>query len=249
MYIDLKCRSGGFDDRHTILLSGKVMLSVNAIRMQEVQLVSDMYCYEGELSLKENLLSVNQPCKNITDTFTAKKSLQFSEGSVGQVVFIHSDSVLNHSKIAEGQLTLYGTVYVKILMLNSSGTPEYYERGLDFEYNCKINEAGDNAVCIPNVKVCNTSFVIKSDSEIDVACELIVTGSVIKQKIYNVVTAADLTEGDTSLLSEYPLYICSLTEVEEIWNVAKKYKKRVGDIARRNGVDAECKTVCGKLII
>ena len=51
-YLELKCRSGGFDDKHTILLSGKVMLSVSASQMQDVLLVSDMYCYDADLALK-----------------------------------------------------------------------------------------------------------------------------------------------------------------------------------------------------
>ena len=139
--------------------------------------------------------------------------------------------------------------YIKLMLLNSNGTPEYFERGLDFEYNCKINDLGENLVCSPNIAVNNTSYIIKSESEIDLTCELSVSGALCKLQSHKVICSAEIKECECQTISEYPLYICSLAEEEDIWNVAKRYKKRVGDIARRNGLDSDCKTVCGKLII
>ncbi len=249
VYIELKCRSGGYDDQHTILLNGKIMLSVSAKQMAEATVICDMYSYESDISLKENIISLSRVCQNISDSFTARKSIQFSDGSVGQIVYITSGSVVNHSKIADGMLNLFGTIYIKMLILSAKGMAEYFERGVDFEYNCKINCTDEYLSCTPIINVTNTSYIIKSESEIEVICELSVMGDVHTGRAHKIISSAELQEADGSSPSEYAVYICSLEENEEVWNVAKRYRKRLGDICRRNGIENGTKTVCGKLII
>lgn len=248
VFLEVKCRNNGMDSTKTMTVNAKINAFVEAAYQKECDIVIDLYSTERDVETVCEKIVQKHKVERICENFYAKKSLQFSEGMFGNVIDIWSEAVTTSVKRNEDSISVFGTVYVKMIVNNCSEEIDFAERAVDFEYKYPLG--GHLAECEYKADVCTNGieYIITSDSGIDVSCELSIMLDIFKYETITVVT--DVCEHcGASSQKDCSVYICFLDEETDIWSVAKEYKSNVSEIRNLNSLDTEQQMVSGALLI
>lgn len=248
-YLEVKCRNSGYDESRTLLVNAKLCVNVEAACCSESEVALDVYSLSGEATPSFETVRCERLADRISDSFTARKTLEFTEGAIGSVTDIWCDVTTSTAKRSESTVSVFGIVYIRMIVCNTEGVPEYCERAIDFEYKCNLSTDCQQISCDPKISISNLSYIIKSDSCIDVLCEMNVGMDVTEICELKAVTAVDVSDIIDACGNDCAIVVCYVDTETDIWSVAKKYRSRVEEIKAVNGIDSLENTVKGAVII
>ena len=247
VFVEYKCRNSGIDDNRTVSVTAKLTIGIEATSSSVCTVIKDAYSLSSEILPTYETITTANKVGRITDRFSVKKSLEFSEGTVSSVFDLKTHTKVTGVNINDHVLTLTGILHVELLLMNISGMPEFYEKNIDFEYRCNIETDG-NIECAPNISANNVNYLITSDSVIDITADLSVW--VTLNKIGTETILSDISYKEDSVKrDECSVILAFIEEPCDLWEVGKKYKSSICDILRINGIDDSVDKYEGTLLI
>ncbi len=249
-FCELKQRSMGEEENRSLLFTAKLNVTINAFCNNDLPVIKDAYSVSCNLLPQSKTIHFKKIEEKITETFYAKKTLEFSDGEIGSIVDIWCDVNANSYKIENKTLTLLGTVTVSGIIRDIEGTYNYYERPVDFEYKYTLTSNLSNPSANLSVSIANTAYTITSATSVEVKLELVVSAAIYEHKDITLITDICLEEktGDNS--SEQSGVVIYFPEAKEsLWEIAKKYNSGVAEIKELNLLtEDEITTIKGILI-
>ncbi len=249
VFLEVKCRNDGYDENRTMSVNAKVHISIEAFCETEDSVVLDIYSTSENIEAQTDIIRIRKHAEKVKDTFVARKSLEFSGGAVSSVLDIFSEVQTRGVKFINNYISVFGIVYIKMIVCDASGTPEFCERTIDFEYKYKTASDCKNSEYDADIQISNLSYVISSDSCVEICCEMSVCLEIIDVSEYNVVTSISPIGEINRKCNECSVLLCYLEEETDLWSVAKKYRSCITEIAAINSIDSGRKTVSGAVII
>ncbi len=249
VFLEVKCRNGGYDESRTMTVNAKLHINVEAYRESECNVVLDVYSTTKNIEAQTQSIHIKKSVDKVNDVFVAKKNLEFSGGSVSNVVDIRSDVQTTGVKKIDNCISVFGIVYIKMIVCDANGTPEFCERAIDFEYKYKTAIDANKTEYEAEIQITNLSYVISSDSCIEISCEMSVCLEIFEIKEISVVTSVSTDTDTQTRSSECSVVVCYLENETDLWSIAKKYKSSVSEIAVMNSIDAGKNTARGAIIV
>ncbi len=249
IYLEVKCRNDGYDESRVMTVTAKMCIDVEASCCTEAETIKDIYATKGNAEATCQSIKTQRLIDRVRDQFTARKMLEFSKGAVGSIIDIWCDVNTRGIKKAEDCILIFGVAYVRMIICDANGNPEFCERAIDFEYKYPMSVAIEKTVCDADLRVNNISYIISSDSCVEVICELSVYMDVYESIEQSIVTEISLSDECESEDNACSIIICYIDEPTDIWSIAKQYKSSVDNIRKVNGIDINANTVTGSVII
>lgn len=247
--LELKPRANAAGEVCVLNLEAKLCIIAKTHCEQSFEIVTDTFStlYECEQETKDvyytKLLEITE------EKFLCKKVLEFTQGTLSQVVDMWCEVQSTPIKQSESGYSISGTVTVCILGYDSDETAVYFEKPIDFSFPCKINASGENLTIIPNVKTRDCSYVLQEDDKLEVRIELEVRNEVYAENKVCAITDAKFCEDKKKENNKgYALVVYYSTSDELIWDIAKRYNTSVESIKKANGLDCEQITE-GKMLL
>ena len=236
VFLEVKCRNGGYEEGRTLTVNAKICISAEASLCKDECIITDMYSTDRETELSCEDINEAVLIEKTKESFITKKTLRFSEGTVGSVLNLSAATCQNGVKVSDGVASIYGTVYVKILLCDTSSQPQYVERAIDFEYKYSSDNITENSEVIAALRLSNLSYIIIDDCTIEVSCELAVTLSVFNKASRRIVTGVMLKDS-TDKCDDTAIYVCFNECESDLWSLAKRYKSSVSQISLVNKLE------------
>ncbi len=234
---EIKPRTSASGETRSFMLSSKLNFCASASCEDDLPVVLDAYStkYNAEIKTKEIALSKMQ--ENINDIFLCRKTID-NIGEISSVLDIWCENPKPQTKIVDGNLKLIGELQLCILALNVSGTPQYIEKTLDFEYNHPIENCNENIGAKASVVTNNVSFTLQGGNSVEVNVELCINADIFCEKRVNLVT--EICVDETSIktkTNESALVIYYAEAGEELWSIARKYNSNPQEISEINSLE------------
>ena len=249
VFLEVKCRNAGYEESHTMLINAKICVNVEAYNDITTDVVLDIYSTEHSVEVVSEPVRTEQLIDTINDSFTAKKVLEFSGGSIGSVIDIRSDVQMNGIKLIDNCISVYGIAYIKMIICDVNGNPEFCERAIDFEYKCKVDYNNENNEYNATLELSNISYVITSDCCIEIRCDIDICLEIYEIREANIITEVSVREEDLEPKNDCSVIISYVNEETDLWSIAKKYRSSVSEISALNGIEKNVKTVSGPIVI
>ncbi|MBP3390898.1 MAG: DUF3794 domain-containing protein [Clostridia bacterium] len=235
LFCELAPHSMGDEEIRSFTVSLKLGVSVKAYCEEEIPAVIDAYSTLGGYSFKRETVSFKKLKESFCERFIARKNLEFTDGAIGSVIDMWCEVKGSTHKFEGQTLKITGTVLVNLLAYDCDGTPECYERPIDFEYTYTSKEQ----LCSPNamydITIGNCSYTITAANTVAVAVEPQVSVSIYdnmkKEILVDVVqdeSAAPINRRQSSIV----LYFAETGE--KLWNIARRYNSSVEEIKTIN---------------
>ena len=249
VFLEVKCRSGGYEDGKTMLVNSKINIVIEAYNKKEINTVIDAYSKIGNADIKCQNIDLENILDSVRDSFIAKKNLAFSEGDLNSIIDIESNARVNNIKKSKDEVIVYGTVTVRIIFNDASGHVDSCERMIDFEYKYKLQQEVDNLKYKSRIMLTNLSYIITSDSNIEIVCEMNIILDLFEISKICIITDALISNEGIEQSTDSAIYVCFAEDDSDLWTIAKEYKSSLNEIRQLNSLDEDCTKVSGAVVI
>lgn len=236
-YIDIKPRVLASGEARSFQLDMKLLISCESYCNNDINVILEAYSRKYEADIIKNELCINKMSHNINESFSCKKNLEFSDGSLAAIADLWCNAKTDSVKLENAQIILNGVVMASIIAFDSTGEPIFYEKPIEFEYKHPLIGSGENIHCQPKIEVTSSSYTITDYGNMELRVELCVNAS-----IYELTKISPITEVKTdenkqiAFKNNAAMTIYFASRGESVWNVAKKYLASVEEVKKINDI-------------
>ncbi len=238
-----------FDENSTLVnLDAKICASVTAYEDSEIEITTDAYSTEYELSLKTKQYQFSRLSERIDEDFSAAGEVSTGDNSISQIVDLWCDNVSSMVLIENEKIAVKGKAVCSIFALDPDGTPFYIERPLDINYSPDMNISGGNIRA--EVKVSGLSFRITGDNSIEIKADIHLCGSVYDTVNVCGITSAEYSEDrprGKDNAAALTLYYAD--EGESLWDIACAYCTSAEAVRLENNMTEDTVAARGMILI
>jgi len=225
-----------------IRLTAEISAFIKGYSVCEYEVISDAYSpdYKFEVNQKNiNLMNIREIINN---TYQVKEQFSLAESSPS-VVKIYNISLkpeVDDVTAYDGYLVAEGNIISNILYLTEdTNLPVYsYEASIPFSFKIKQKDTGPNDIYDINVKLENSSFVIKSDKTIEIRANVATCVKVFSEYEKQIIDFMKLYEDEPLKKdNQSGITVYFADKGEKLWDIAKKYKSTTDEITAINSLE------------
>ncbi len=234
---EIKPRNAYDGEARSFILTAKLMLCAKATCNDKICVIRDAYSSKFDTTATDCDVTIESIYNKFSELFVCKKTLEFSDGDIEKIIDHWCLTSVAGYKVEQNFVIISGTVNICILAENVSGTVNYFERPIDFEYRFDAGKLPQNIRLEPSVAVANSSFAPAGQNALEIKIELSLTASIYKVKQMKLITDLTIKEDKKcSSADDCSIIIYYATKGESVWNIAKKFGASPDEIMAVNSV-------------
>lgn len=250
LFCELTPHMNNDDEIRSFSVAAKLSVTVTAYCDNGISVVTDAYSTAGECTITRKPLNFNKICENIDQSFTAKKELEFTDGAIGSVIDMWCELRNYSCRVEAGEMKLYGTLTVNLLVYDCDGVPNCYERPMDFEYCGIIKEGLLNPHISCKVTIAHCSYTIIGANTVSITVEPRICAAIYDGLSYELITDICLSEkGESEAKKNGSIVLYFAEEGERVWDIARRYNSSVEEIKVLNDITDDVLKAAKKFII
>lgn len=233
-------------------------VSVSGYEIFEPGVISDGYCLDGgELDPEFSEAAPEQLVESMSAQISCKCSLKRkpTDAPIASVCSLTAPKTsVDDIDISDGMVNIKGSVTVKALCGSSDeGQPLFpIETDAPFEHSFEISgsrDLGGKAACDAKIFVNHMSYNITGPDTVEARMLIGISVKLIKSDRIKVVSSFEHIEPEDSRGDGMQSYIIYFVQPgDTLWNIAKRYKTTVDDIAAMSGITDPDKLSVGQKI-
>lgn len=215
----------------------------------ELPVLYDAFSTKNELKLTTADVTVKKLENTLSERYMCKKTLEFSENTFGSVVDLWCDCKADKVQIANGILTVNGTVAICFIACDTDGTPQYYERCVDFEYTHNTDCEEQELTATAELALVGAAYTVLSESRLEVRVELSISAGIYLSKKECVITDIEISDEPAAAKKRAPLLVYFAENGEQVWDISKRYGANCSDLMSVNDLKEETLSQSTMLLI
>jgi len=215
----------------------------------ETDIVLDAYSTLYALEQKKQNFAFQHILDKCTDTYLCRSNIDTASLGLQQVADVTCTGLTQKSAVADGTLSVEGTVSVGILYMDRERQWGYTERNFDYTYKRATAASGENLQCTPHITLCGIAFVLGADGALEVRAELDISAIIFSVQTQAITADITLDTESQKRQSYAALTIYFAREGESVWEIARRYNTTAEAILTQNALDGDTLTQNCKLLI
>lgn len=227
-----------------------VGVKCTAGRYVDMEYIEDCYCpgcnmtETKELRQLDNIAGISDKTVSVRESF----SLPSGAPSISSIYNLIAKPVIDSVTTDDGCVRVEGKIECYCLYLCEGESPVYsLRKEIRFCENIETSGSGKGMDCTVSADIVHKSYSINSAGETDVKISVSVKVSVSSKVNVPVVTGFEIEELPDSAKKGIVIYF--VQHGDNLWDIAKRYKVRTGDIAELNKLESENVNVGMQLLI
>lgn len=236
-------------DMRAVTVECVMNVSLCASRQVKTEYISDCFCPGKKTKITANETAVNEYIGRITAQ-SAIKEIIAPDDKLPKIVKIYrtvAEPEVTGIKTSNGRVDAEGHIKVYILYItDNSKCPVYsFKKDIPFCYSYDCEKAEESMCTEACFRAENASAMLNSSGGIDFRCVLKQDITVTRCKKVNFINDVDTAELD----DDGDIVIFFVHDGDTLWNTAKRYSVRPGDIMELNNMENEVLQPGQKIII
>ncbi len=217
----------------------KLCILVQASCENSIPLILDAFSIKNECSQQFETINFKKLDFPLSERYLCKKVLELPDGSFGNVLDMWCEAKPSNVKFQNNAFNVIGSVLICLLLMDSEGKPQYYERAIDYEFNKPFDSVNSNLSANAEIDITSSVYTIKDTTRIEVCVEMFVCGSIYSYSQMNIIKSIELSEAKKESIKKAPMILYFCEEGESVWDIAKKYKTSPKCILTANELDED----------
>lgn len=223
-------------EEHSIYIEAEVEIACEVYENKEVDLIEDLYSPSIGLNSQCKKIKTMQEKRILQDVCNIRQKQDIPEIKNEKIydadisINIQNQNVMNDRIIFEGELEIN-------FIFSSSRTSGIDSKRikLPFNHNMEVQGITKNSKIDTKIEITTQDFVIMPDESIDIKIDLNFLLNVFKNVDINVINDINIDENENQDL--YSVVIYFVKPGDTLWQIAKKFKSTVENIAKMNGIE------------
>lgn len=239
-FLEIKPRMSSGGENRSFTVNAKVLLSCESYCVNDIPVIRDAFSTKFETVLTKNNISFTKICENVKENCRCKKNIQL-EDNIANILDLWCDLQSNTVKFENGNMLIFVTFIAAFIVCDENGEVKFYEKPIDFEYKCPINNECDALYCNPDIDITSTGFTITSANNVELCIDLLVNASVYQKTAMSLITEMQVDETRPNVRSSRSALTVYFTGADEcVWDIARTYNASVDEIMRINELETDC---------
>lgn len=236
----LEVKPSSFEESKSFTINAKVLVCCKTYCENDIEVITDAFSRKFETEFKKNSIRLSKLCCELCDRMQIKDTAEVKDIKICSVCDMWYYSVIENHSIENGELKLSGFINACIIADCEDEDPCVIEKKIPFEYSKKLENNSDNLYCEPTVNVLSGSYIIASESCIELRFELEIKAAVYTDNTDAVLIGVNINSSKpVEKNSRGAMTVYFASKNENIWNIAKKYCASVKEIMRINDLTEE----------
>lgn len=229
-------------EEHSIYVEIELELTCFAYENKEIEVLKDLYAIHHECRYSKNMASVIVEKDSIKSTHRIRENVNVPETANNRIYNIDVDPIINNIRVTNGIVIYEGEIEVKIIYDNNNVNFKTISIPINHEENIPRNINKEDIET--NVVVKNKNVIVHSEGSLEFDIELEFIINVEKNEEMEIIDSINLEELEDK--NNYSMVIYFVKQGDTLWNISKKFRSKVEDIARVNDIEDENKIYPGQ---
>lgn len=229
-------------DEHSIYVEAEVEFSCLVYEEKNIELIQDMYSPSIDLKCNAKKVNVLQESCNIQEKCTVKEKQNIPEIAKGKINDVDINAYVRKKNFLNDRIIIEGEVKVKIIYSAENGL-DMKETIIPFSHNVNCTDISSKSDLNIKFEVDNKDILIMPDESLDIKIDFNVLVNVVKKSEINIISNIESEENENR--ENYSMVIYFVKPGDTLWEIAKKFRSTVGEIAKINNIENEDKIYAG----
>lgn len=231
--LNLSSRNSNDNENRKFILVSKLEINVFARCSSKIPVIYDLYSTKLTALPKNDEVKFSRLAKMIDESFLCKKILSLQNCDISKIIDVWCKCGNAGIKYKDNSAVINGNIIAYVLSENTDGTPEFFERIIDFEYPFDFDDEIKSPSCRPEIKISDCDFTITPSGEPEIKLELIIHAAVYDTSTYSVITKLMVDE-NVPLKTSASLIAYYADKGENVWEIAKHFSAKLNELLKIN---------------
>lgn len=232
-------------EEHSIYIEAELEISCNVYQIKQINIIEDLYSPSVNLVYKQKQIKAIAQKEIVKDLCSIRERQLIPEIGNHKIYDVEvkptiiNQSILTDRILYEGELTLnvlYGA--------ETASRIESKEMVIPFNFNMTMAGATQNSQIETNMAITLQDFTILPDENLEVKVDLEFTVNLSNHQTIHVIEEINIEEERNE--DRYSLIIYFVKPGDTLWNIAKRFRSTVANIATINAIEDENKINVGE---
>lgn len=233
------------NETHGIYIEAQIELTCSAYEKKEMNIIQDLYSPEKEVKFKQREIKAMTGKENIKDLVQINEQVQIPEIIGHRLYDVEVNPMITSENILNDKIVYDGNVELKF-MFESETTAMIDIKTIELPFNLStdVKKIDKQSNLSTNISASTQDFIIGQNGNIDCRVNLEFEISVSKSRTVNIIEDLNIEESTTE--KNYSMVIYFVKQGDTLWEIAKKFRSTVEDIAEVNGIEDANKIKIGQ---
>lgn len=224
------------NETHGIYVEVQIELICSAYEKREINIIQDLYSPNKEVNFFQKEINAMTNKQNKKDVLSINEQVQIPE-IIGHRLYdvevipnIVEENILNDKIVYDGNLQLKFIYEADNAAMLDIKTIE-----LKFNFTTEINGVNKRSDVSTEINILSQDFIIGQNGNID--CNVNLEFEINASMTAGINIIENLNVEELNEENSYSMIIYFVKQGDTLWNIAKKFKSTVEDIAKVNGID------------
>ena len=234
-------------EEHSIYVELEYEVICMTFEKREINLIQDLYSPTSNIVFSSKNISTTTQRENFTKTYTLTSKINIAEIENGNLLDVEITPSLNKEKIENNKFIYSGELSINFIF-NSGENSNINSKvsKLPFEFASDYMKLSDNDNTNTKINITSQRFEKKSLGDIECNVELEFITEINRNKNFNIIQNIEVEE-NREMTEEYDsLILYIVQDGDSLWEIAKKFRSTVDEIARMNGIEDRDRILVGQ---
>lgn len=232
-------------EEHSIYVEVETELYCRVYENKEIAMIQDLYspCMDLKFSPKKiNTLSGKCELKNIVNIREKVSVPEIAGNQIYDVEVI--PNIVSHN-VTKGRIVYEGEMEFTFIYASGNVTGVDTKKcKLPFSYTIEDQKIDIQVQLETSLEICSQNFIVGAEGLVECNIDLQIVANIFRNVTINVIDKIEVDE--TRQREIYSMIIYFVKPGDTLWEIAKKFKSTVEDIARVNTIEEENKIYPGQ---
>ena len=220
-------------DEHSIYVEIEIEITCFAYEAKNINLIEDLYSISADLSFTQKKITTMVGKKNIKDICNINEQVSVPEIDNNQLYNVKTNPTIQNVTIRNGRIMYEGEINLEFIYEVTNGVTSRTAQ-IPFNFEVNSDDINENCSANTNIDIKRDDFVVNSGS-VNTNIELEFNISVSRNESLNIIDEINVEENRENNI--YSMVIYFVKPGDTLWEIAKKFKSTVEDIARVNEIE------------
>lgn len=224
------------DETHSIYIEVQIELNCSVYERKEINIIQDLYSPYEEIKFIQKEINAMTNKQNRKDILQINQQVQIPELIGHRLYDVEVKTNITEENILNDKIVYTGNLKLKFIF-EAENTAMLDVRTVELPFNFSVDVKGINkkSFVSTNINILSQDFIIEQNGNIDCNINLEFEINVSMTTGVNIIENLQVEEIKEE--KSYSMIIYFIKKGDTLWNIAKKFKSTVEDIANINGIE------------
>ena len=223
-------------EEHSIYIEAEIELSCMVYESRNVDMIQDLYSPSQNLVFNKKAIRSMVGKERIEDVCSIRQTSPVAEIHGNRIYDVEVVPSISNQNLLNGRIVYEGEVGLKFIYSSDNGVnKDTKTMSLPFTFNVDAPNVNQSSMVETQMQIKNQNFVVMPDGNIDISIDINFIMNISKMTSINLIDSINAEENRQ--IEIYSIIIYFVKPGDTLWEIAKRFRSTVEDIARVNNIE------------